>query len=64
MMVMMMIMTMTGGKPKGAIHSTKIQTGPNGKSGPPQMVDHFFTTFLVRPNRFTEFWTEISGNFG
>ena len=41
----MMIMTMTGGKPKGAIHSTKIQTGPNGKSGPPQMVDQFFRNF-------------------
>ena len=23
----------------GAIHSTKIQTGPTGKSGPPQKVD-------------------------
>ena len=41
----MMIMTMTEGKPKGAIHSTKIQTGPNGKSGPPQMVDQFFRNF-------------------
>ena len=60
----MMIMTMTVGEPKGAIHSTKIQTGPNGKSGPPQMVDHFFKTFLHWPNRSIEFWTEISGNFG
>ena len=41
----MMIMTMTGGEPKGAIHSTKIQTGPNGKSGPLQMVDQFFRNF-------------------
>ena len=24
----------------------------------------FFKTFLVGPNRSTEFWTEISGNFG
>jgi len=31
MIVMMLIMTTTGGEPKGAIHSTKIQTGPNGK---------------------------------
>ena len=27
----------------GAIHSTKIQTGPTGKRGPPQKVDHFFS---------------------
>ena len=27
----------------GAIHSTKIQTGPTGKSGPPQKVDQFFS---------------------
>lgn len=26
----------------GAVHSTKIQTGPTGKSGPPQKVDQFF----------------------
>ena len=26
----------------GAIHSTKIQTGPTGKRGPPQKVDLFF----------------------
>ena len=31
----------------GVIHSTKIQTGPTGKSGPPQKVDHFFKTFPV-----------------
>ena len=49
----------------GAIHSTKIQTGPTGKRGPPQKVDLFFLeTFQVGPNRSIEFWTEISGNFG
>ena len=47
----------------GAIHSTKIQTGPTGKRGPPQKVDQFFETFPVGPNRSIEFWTEISGNF-
>ena len=26
----------------GAIHSTKIPTGPTGKRGPPQKVDPFF----------------------
>ena len=40
----------------GAIHSTKIQTGPTGKRGPPQKVDPFFRNFSG--------WTEISGNFG
>ena len=29
----------------GAIHSTKIQTGPTVKSGPPQKVDQFFRNF-------------------
>ena len=29
----------------GAIHSTKIQTGPTGKRGPPQKVDLFFRNF-------------------
>ena len=29
----------------GAIHSTKIPTGPTGKSGPPQKVDQFFRNF-------------------
>ena len=29
----------------GAIHSTKIPTGPTGKSGPPQKVDEFFRNF-------------------
>ena len=47
-----------------APHSTKIQTGPTGKRGPPQKVDQFFETFPVGPNRSIEFWTEISGNFG
>ena len=32
----------------GAIHSTKIQTGPTRKSGPPQKVDHFFQNFSGR----------------
>ena len=27
---------------QGTIHSTKIPTGPTGKSGPPQKVDLFF----------------------
>ena len=31
--------------PKGAIHSTKIPTGPTGKIGPPQKVDPFFRNF-------------------
>ena len=48
----------------GAIHSTKIPTGPTGKSGPPQKVDPFFRNFPVGPNRSIEFRTEISGNFG
>ena len=29
----------------GAIHSTKIPTGPTGKRGPPQKVDQFFRNF-------------------
>ena len=29
----------------GAIHSTKIQTGLTGRSGPPQKVDQFFRNF-------------------
>ena len=49
---------------KGPIHSTKMQTGPTGKRGPPQKVNHFFETFPLGPNRSIEFWTEISGNFG
>ena len=30
---------------RGAIHSTKIPTGPTGKRGPPQKVDPFFQNF-------------------
>ena len=30
---------------KGVIHSTKLQTGPTGKRGPPQKVDLFFRNF-------------------
>ena len=30
---------------RGAIHSTKIPTGPTGKRGPPQKVDPFFRNF-------------------
>ena len=48
----------------GAIHSTKIPTGPTGKSGLPQKVDQFFLIFPVEPNQSIEFWTKISGNFG
>ena len=32
----------------GAIHSTKIPTGPTGKSGPPQKVDPLFRNFSGR----------------
>ena len=31
----------------GAIHSTKIQTCPTGKRGPPQKVDQFFRNFRL-----------------
>ena len=31
--------------PLGAIHSTKIPTGPTRKRGPPQKVDPFFRNF-------------------
>ena len=30
----------------GAIHSTKIPTGPTGKKGPPQKVDPFSRNFF------------------
>ena len=30
---------------RGAIHSTKIPTGPTGKRGPPQKMDPFFRNF-------------------
>ena len=38
-------------KTRGAIHSTKIQTGPTRKRGPPQKVDQFFQNFSG--------WTEL-----
>ena len=49
---------------KGAIHSTKIQTGPTGKRGPPQKVDQFFRNFSgwtkpilwVLDGNFRKFW--------
>ena len=49
---------------KGAIHSTKIPTGPTGKSGPPQKVDQFFRNFFgwtepihwVLDRTFRKFW--------
>ena len=52
------------GLSKGAIHSTKIQTGPTGKSGPPQKVDLFFRNFSgwtepihwVLDRNFRKFW--------
>ena len=48
----------------GAIHSTKIPTGPTGKSGPPQKVDPFFRNFCgwtepihcVSDRNFRKFW--------
>ena len=48
----------------GAIHSTKIQTGPTGKRGPPQKVDPFFRNFSgwtepihwVLDRNFRKFW--------
>ena len=51
-------------KRRGAIHSTKIPTGPTGKSGGPKRWTRFFETFSVGPNRSIEFWTKISDNFG
>ena len=50
--------------PRGAIHSTKIPTGPIGKSGPPQKVDPFFGNFSgwtepihwVLERNFRKFW--------
>ena len=49
---------------KGAIHSTKISTGPTGKRGPPQKVDPFFRNFSgwtepihwVLDRNFRKFW--------
>ena len=48
----------------GAIHSTKIPTGPTGKIGPPQKVDPFFRNFSgwIEPihwivdRNFRKFW--------
>ena len=48
----------------GAIHSTKIPTGPTGKSGPPHKVDPFFRNFSGRTEpihrvldqNFRKFW--------
>ena len=52
------------GETMGAIHSTKIPTGPTGKSGPPQKVDPFFRNFSgwtepihsVLDRNFRKFW--------
>ena len=52
------------GENRGAIHSTKIPTGPTGKSGPPQKVDLFFRNFSgwselihwVLDRNFRKFW--------
>ena len=52
----------------GAIHSTKIQTGPTGKRGPPQKVDLFFRSFSgwtepihwVLDRNFRKFWLNRS----
>ena len=51
-------------KTLGAIHSTKIPTGPTGKSGPPQKVGQFFRNFSgwtepihwVLDRNFRKFW--------
>ena len=51
-------------KTLGAIHSTKIQTDPTGKRGPPQKVDLFFRNFSgwtepihwVLDRNFRKFW--------
>ena len=56
----------------GAIHSTKIQTGPTGKSGPPQRVDQFFRNFSgwtepihwVLDRNFRKFWLNGSRLIG
>ena len=52
------------GMTRGAIHSTKIPTGPTGKRGPPQKVDPFFRNFSgwtepihwVLDRNFRKFW--------
>ena len=43
----------------GAIHSIKIQTGPTGKSGPPQKVDQFFRLDRTDPLSFGPKFPEI-----
>ena len=43
----------------GAIHSIKIQTGPTGKSGPPQKVDQFFPLDRTDPLSFEPKFPEI-----
>ena len=43
----------------GAIHSIKIQTGPTGKSGPPQKVDQFFPLDRTDPLSFGPKFPEI-----
>ena len=45
----------------GAIHSTKIPTGPTGKSSPPQKVDQFFRNFSYRidPMSFETKFSEV-----
>ena len=47
----------------GAIHSTKIPTGPTGKIGPPQKVAQLFRNFSGWTEPIHWVWTEISGNF-
>ena len=55
----------------GAIHSTKIPTGPTGKRGPPQKVDPFFRNFSgwtepihwVLDQNFRKFWLNGSRPF-
>ena len=46
-------------KRRGAIHSTKIPTGPTEKRRPPQKGGPVFSKL-----NWTEFWKELSGNCG
>ena len=50
----------------GAIHSTKIPTGPTGKSGLPQKVDPFFRKFSgwTEPIHWVLDRNHSSENFG
>ena len=56
----------------GAIHSTKIPTGPTGKIGPPQKVDPFFRNFSgwtepihwVLDRNIRKFWLNGSRPWG